>query len=164
LGEWLCDPVTPLFETWLLERVECGLHDWIRRTTGVRLQPPYHLVVNGWYFYSMNFAPKSLGAMLRLVAPAIPKMLAQPRRALGVESGEAAELRSRRLKEARLAAEARARAALQSHRKARRQFETALAGAQRLQPLREEQALDFTLGWPVLRRAVAILANELVQR
>ena len=83
---------------------------------------------------------------------------------LAVESGEAAELRSRRLKEARLAAEARARAALQSHRKVRRQFETALAGAQRLQPLREEQALDFTLGWPVLRRAVAILANELVQR
>jgi phosphohistidine swiveling domain-containing protein len=52
LGEWLPEPVTPLFESWLLARIEEGeiaaeAHDF-----GIRPRPPYHVTVNGWYYSS----------------------------------------------------------------------------------------------------------------
>ena len=290
-GEWLGDPVTPLFETWLLDRMEAGLDDQFWRIGGSRVPRPYHVVVNGWCFYSMNFLPKGLGAMWRVVIGWVPKLLINPRRALrlfpnfwrltlepgikdwkevaqprlrqavraaaarveqagtdelvalvdglateagayfmslmGVsgsaakaetplavlysrhvepevggsyldllqglytpklgdqdhavqsldwyhptlgeltlelETPAASESRRRRLTEARQRAESKARAALRTQPKVLAKFEAALAIAQRLQPMREEQALEFTLGWPVMRRALARLGANLVER
>ena len=49
LGEWLGDPVTPLFETWLLPRVEEAFSQRFQELFGFPARPPNHVVVNGWY-------------------------------------------------------------------------------------------------------------------
>ena len=54
-GEWICEPVTPLFESWLLRewRTACTPGSW--RRSGSAPRRPLHVVVNGWYFYSLNW-------------------------------------------------------------------------------------------------------------
>jgi rifampicin phosphotransferase len=49
LGEWLPEPMTPLFEDWLLERIEQGYLDGMRRDAGTAL-PFRHGAINGWYY------------------------------------------------------------------------------------------------------------------
>lgn len=69
-GEWISEPVTPLFESWLLTTMEDRLHETLLRLIGQRAPRPHHVVVNGWYFYSLNwFAPSNL-------ARSLPGMLA----------------------------------------------------------------------------------------
>ena len=80
-GEWISEPVTPLFESWLLTAMEDRMHALFRELIGQIAPRPYHVVVNGWYFYSMNFI--SGGALLRslptmLVAPDSPSATASP--------------------------------------------------------------------------------------
>jgi rifampicin phosphotransferase len=53
LGEWLPEPVTPLFATWLLPALEHAYVDGMRDSVGVRL-PFRWVLVNGWYY---NAAP-----------------------------------------------------------------------------------------------------------
>jgi pyruvate,water dikinase len=81
-GEWIAEPVTPLFESWLLTDMEDGLHDALRRWIGQRAPRPRHVVVNGWYFYSINWlSAESLARSL----PGILRNLARnPRRVAGV--------------------------------------------------------------------------------
>lgn len=73
LGEWISGPVTPLFESWLLPAIEGGLHDTLQEWVGLRSPKPYHVVVNGWAFFSLNWlSPKASlsslpGVLLRLV-------------------------------------------------------------------------------------------------
>jgi pyruvate,water dikinase len=55
-GEWISEPVTPLFESWLLTAMEERTHADYLRMIGQRIPRPYHVVVNGWYFYSLNWA------------------------------------------------------------------------------------------------------------
>jgi pyruvate,water dikinase len=50
LGEWLGQPITPLFESWAVARIEPRLRP---RQTGT-----LHTVVNGWYFYAMDWFPE----------------------------------------------------------------------------------------------------------
>jgi pyruvate,water dikinase len=52
LGEWLPEPVTPLFETWLLERVEEQFRQRQAADGGIKARPPLHVCVHGWYFHS----------------------------------------------------------------------------------------------------------------
>ena len=60
-GEWISEPVTPLFESWLLSSMEERLHALLLKWIGQRAPLPHHVIVNGWYFYSMNwFSPASL--------------------------------------------------------------------------------------------------------
>ncbi len=81
LGEWLGDPVTPLFESWLLTRIEERLFANIRQMTGVPAPQPLHVIVNGWYFCSLNFLPSTpIGMLWMLLRYALPKALIQPRR------------------------------------------------------------------------------------
>ena len=54
LGEWIGAPVTPLFESWLLTDIERGMHRRWEQLFGAPVEEPLHVVVNGWYFYSMN--------------------------------------------------------------------------------------------------------------
>ena len=53
-GEWIGEPVTPLFESWLLSGMEDRMHASFFEQIGQRAPRPYHVVVNGWYFYSLN--------------------------------------------------------------------------------------------------------------
>ncbi len=57
LGEWIGAPVSPLFETWLLLRLENELHAYFEELTGFPSPKPLHIIVNGWYFYGLRMAP-----------------------------------------------------------------------------------------------------------
>jgi phosphohistidine swiveling domain-containing protein len=54
-GEWISEPVTQLFESWLLTAMEDRLHVLLEEMLGERDPRPYHVVVNGWYYYSINW-------------------------------------------------------------------------------------------------------------
>lgn len=56
-GEWIPEPVTPLFESWLLPRMERRLHDHLNELIGQVAPEPLHVIVNGWYYYSLNWLP-----------------------------------------------------------------------------------------------------------
>jgi phosphohistidine swiveling domain-containing protein len=49
LGEWLPEPMTPLFADWLLDRLEHGFLQATRQHTGAALVFP-HGAINGWYY------------------------------------------------------------------------------------------------------------------
>jgi pyruvate,water dikinase len=69
LGEWLPEPVTPLCETWLLDRIEEGEVSTEERDFGLRPRPPYHVLAHGWYFSS----PIGGGLPLRGVVTALTR-------------------------------------------------------------------------------------------
>lgn len=294
LGEWLGAPVTPLFESWLLTRLEERLHANYREIAGVPPPDPIHVIVHGWYFYSLNFLPATPFGMARLMLRhVLPKLIVQPRRVammfpstagLGVElflpewrdlllprycelvrsceatvdhitprelvdlidqiadtagdyftsitlvtgfawkaevplasfyrkhlhsrigggyqrllcglsdpavaatehavesldwfyptlgegnshpvdaTGTGGADNRRRTVIDRKMAEANARAALAREPKLRRRFDQILSTAQRFAPVREEQVASFTLGWPVMRRALLRLGAHLCQQ
>jgi pyruvate,water dikinase len=81
LGEWLGDPVTPLFESWLLTRIEDQMHGFYASLLGIDVPHPGHVVVNGWYFYGLNFMPAKPAAMLWImVRHVLPRLIRHPRR------------------------------------------------------------------------------------
>jgi rifampicin phosphotransferase len=49
LGEWLPEPVTPLFASWLLPVLERGIARAMRAESGIPMRPA-GAVVNGWYY------------------------------------------------------------------------------------------------------------------
>ncbi len=51
-GEWLPEPVTPLFDSWFLARSEARFIVEQAAACGVRSPPPLHVLVNGWYYHS----------------------------------------------------------------------------------------------------------------
>jgi len=81
-GEWIAEPVTPLFESWLLSAMEERTHALYLELLGQRISRPYHVVVNGWYFYSMNWATPS--AFLRNLPSMLLQLIRTPRRAAGI--------------------------------------------------------------------------------
>ncbi len=56
-GEWIPEPVTPLFESWLLTTMERRLHRRLNELIGQVAPEPHHVIVNGWYYYSLNWLP-----------------------------------------------------------------------------------------------------------
>ena len=81
-GEWIGEPVTPLFESWLLTVMEDRLHDRLREWIGQHAPKPYHVVVNGWYFYSINFL--SPAALARSMPNVFWRLVRSPRRVVGL--------------------------------------------------------------------------------
>ena len=81
-GEWISEPVTPLFESWLLTAMEDRLHDILLRELGQRAPRPFHVVVNGWYFYSINWAAPAV--MLRNLPGLLLHTIRSPRRTAGI--------------------------------------------------------------------------------
>jgi rifampicin phosphotransferase len=64
LGEWLPEPMTPLFADWLLERLEHGYLQATRRHTGAALVFP-HAALNGWYYTATpHLSPSGILAAL----------------------------------------------------------------------------------------------------
>jgi pyruvate,water dikinase len=82
LGEWIGEPVTPLFESWLLTAMEDRMHAVFREEIGQVAPRPYHVVVNGWYFYSINFV--SPRALLRSLPGMLRSLVRNPRALAGV--------------------------------------------------------------------------------
>jgi len=81
-GEWIHEPVTPLFETWLLRAMEQRLHAQLRTWIGQHAPPPHHVIVNGWYFYSINWlSPRSFARNLPGI---LWRLVRTPRRVLGI--------------------------------------------------------------------------------
>ena len=81
-GEWIGEPVTPLFESWLLTAMEDRMHALFRELIGQIAPRPYHVVVNGWYFYSINFI--SGRALLRSFPTMLVKAVRHPRHIAGI--------------------------------------------------------------------------------
>ena len=81
-GEWISEPVTPLFESWLLTAMEERLHALLKEWIGQRAPRPYHVVVNGWYFYSLNWL--SAAALARSLPGILWHLVRSPRRVAGV--------------------------------------------------------------------------------
>jgi len=51
-GEWLPDPVSPLFASWFFPGTEPSFVEGSLRILGAKITGPIHGVVNGWYFHS----------------------------------------------------------------------------------------------------------------
>jgi phosphohistidine swiveling domain-containing protein len=81
-GEWISEPVTPLFETWLLPSMEEGLTTHLKAWIGQRAPRPHHVIVNGWYFYSINWL--SPGWIARSLPTIARQLIRAPRRVAGV--------------------------------------------------------------------------------
>jgi rifampicin phosphotransferase len=81
-GEWIGEPVTPLFESWLLTAMEDRMHAFFREEIGQIAPRPYHVVVNGWYFYSINFI--SGRTLLRSFPTMLVKAIRSPRHIAGI--------------------------------------------------------------------------------
>ena len=82
LGEWIGEPVTPLFESWLLTAMEERMHGWFLEQIGQRAPTPLHVIVNGWYFYSLNFISPS--ALIRNLPRMLGHLARHPRRLAGI--------------------------------------------------------------------------------
>jgi rifampicin phosphotransferase len=81
-GEWISEPVTPLFESWLLIAMENRLHELLEELLGERDPRPYHVVVNGWYYYSINWL--SPGVFARNLPGTLWRAIRSPRTVAGL--------------------------------------------------------------------------------
>ncbi|WP_307609820.1 PEP-utilizing enzyme [Pseudarthrobacter sp. W1I19] len=62
MGEWLPEPVTPLFMDWLVPLIDKGYNEAVFRSSGISI-PMGHAAVNGWYFVAPP-SPTTLPHML----------------------------------------------------------------------------------------------------
>jgi rifampicin phosphotransferase len=81
-GEWISEPVTPLFESWLLAGMENRLQALLDELLGERHPRPYHVIVNGWYYYSLNWL--SPRVMIRNLPRTVLHAIRSPRGFAGV--------------------------------------------------------------------------------
>jgi phosphohistidine swiveling domain-containing protein len=64
LGEWLPEPMTPLFADWLLDRIDHGEQQATRADVGAALSFP-HAAVNGWYYLGTPaLSPRTIATAL----------------------------------------------------------------------------------------------------
>lgn len=70
LGEWLPEPVTPLFMDWIIPCMDAAYNDAVFRSTGLRV-PMGNATVNGWYYV----APPTPRALPHLVFGGAPRSL-----------------------------------------------------------------------------------------
>jgi phosphohistidine swiveling domain-containing protein len=64
LGEWLPEPMTPLFADWLLERIDHGEQQATRAHVGAALEFP-HAAINGWYYLATPpLSPRTIATTL----------------------------------------------------------------------------------------------------
>jgi pyruvate,water dikinase len=82
LGEWFFEPLTPLFDDWLVRRLEARMHEVAHRHYGhIPLLDRYHVLVNGWYFMDIGFLPDNpLALLATIVRHQLPRAIRNPRR------------------------------------------------------------------------------------
>ncbi len=83
-GEWIPEPITPLCESWLLTHMEREVHRYLEDLIGQVADEPHHVVVNGWYFYSLNWLPAPGVAFWRNVISIVPQLPKKWRNAAGM--------------------------------------------------------------------------------
>ena len=84
LGEWIPEPITPLCESWLLTHMEREIHRYLEGLIGQVADEPHHVVVNGWYFYSLNWLPAPGVAFWRNFVSIVPQLPKKWRNAAGM--------------------------------------------------------------------------------
>ncbi|MHC6592641.1 PEP/pyruvate-binding domain-containing protein [Arthrobacter sp. C152] len=62
LGEWLPEPVTPLFMDWIIPAIDAAYNAAVQRDAGVSI-PMGHAAVNGWYYVAPP-SPRALPHLL----------------------------------------------------------------------------------------------------
>lgn len=68
-GEWLGEPLTPLFGDWGIPGIEQAFWRELTLRTSLPVPRTTHVVVHGWYFGSVSFWPESIArTLLTLVA------------------------------------------------------------------------------------------------
>lgn len=143
---WKCERALASFYRQRLEaRVGRSHQELLRGLPSPFPEPPPHAV------QSLDWVRPTLGESAQATGTA-------------AAASPAAAARHRRMEQERDTAEAACRQVLRGTPRRLRQFEALLALAQRYAILREEQAGWFTLGWPLLRRVVLRLGDELCQR
>lgn len=81
LGEWIGEPMTPSFDTWLLSRLERGFLDQYKEWFGFRVPPPpHHQNVNGWYFGGFPL-PSTIGGFAEMLGRLLWRAARDPKRA-----------------------------------------------------------------------------------
>ena len=81
LGEWFFEPLTPLFDDWLVNRLETREHQIWHRIGGFHLADRYHALVNGWYFKDVSFIPSNpLALLAMMLRTGLPRAMRHPRR------------------------------------------------------------------------------------
>ena len=87
LGEWLPEPMTPLFSDWLLPLIEDGFLDGMRDSVGA-VVPFRYASVNGWYYNAipvptpgllLRALAQSRGRIVRIVFNALVRVSRNPR-------------------------------------------------------------------------------------
>lgn len=73
-GEWIPEPITPLCESWLLTHMEREVHRYLEDLVGQVAEEPHHVVVNGWYYYSLNWLPVPGVAFWRNFVSIVPQL------------------------------------------------------------------------------------------
>jgi rifampicin phosphotransferase len=64
LGEWLPEPMTPLFADWLMDRIDHGEQQATRDHVGAALPFP-HAAINGWYYLATPpLSPRTIATTL----------------------------------------------------------------------------------------------------
>ncbi|MGC0237517.1 PEP/pyruvate-binding domain-containing protein [Arthrobacter sp. SD76] len=82
LGEWLPEPVTPLFMDWLVPTLDSAYNRAVAHSTGVQV-PMEHAAVNGWYYVAPP-TPRALphllfGGSLRYIFNCVVRPMLDPR-------------------------------------------------------------------------------------
>lgn len=73
-GEWIPEPITPLCESWLLTHMEREVHRYLEDLVGQVAEEPHHVIVNGWYYYSLNWLPVPGVAFWRNFVSIVPQL------------------------------------------------------------------------------------------
>jgi hypothetical protein len=75
IGEWLHEPMSPLFRSWLLELLEDGYLSGERHMAGTAIPFP-HTAINGWYYTALpRFGPPVLFRALSESSGSSPSLL-----------------------------------------------------------------------------------------
>lgn len=83
-GEWIPEPITPLCQSWLLTHMEREVHRYLKDLVGQVAEEPHHVVVNGWYYYSLNWLPAPGVAFWRNFVSIVPQLPKKWRNAAGM--------------------------------------------------------------------------------
>jgi pyruvate,water dikinase len=133
----------------------------------------YKMEINLAAFYRKHLEPTLGGSHLPLLAGVEPPTSPEPHAVVSLDwsypagpvSGSAARnVEHQRVVAERKGAEVAALGALASAPRRLREFRSMLADGQHLVSVREEQVREWTLPWPVMRRAVQRIGEALVAR
>jgi phosphohistidine swiveling domain-containing protein len=80
LGEWIGSPLTPLAASWLLPSLEHGASAFRRRWVGLPLPEPSSVLVNGWYYASVEYVPHEWTGVVTMLARMLFHLACHPRR------------------------------------------------------------------------------------